>query len=141
MNKALSDDPQNASLYFAKGTLHDKLNDIDEAVKAYSKAIEIDPKFFDAYYNLGAVYFNNGVKLVEQANKVPARDVEKYDALMADAGKEFKKALPYMEKAYEVNPSSKEVIEALKNIYFRFRNEGDEMNKKFQEYNQKLKNM
>ncbi len=141
MDKALVDDPNNATLYFAKGTVHDKLNDSEEAVKAYAKAIEIDPKFFDAHYNLGAVYFNNGVKMVEEANKIPAREVEKYDAAMAKANEEFKKALPYMEQAYGVNPNSKDVVEALKNIYFRFRGESDDMANKFKEYNEKLKNM
>lgn len=141
MEKALNDDPNNASLYFAKGTLHDKLNDVEEATKSYIKAIEIDPKFFDAYYNLGALYFNNGVKFVEEANKVPAREVDKYDALMAKANVEFRKSLPYMEKALEINSNSKEVLEALKNIYFRFRSESDEMNKKYQETNEKLKGL
>ena len=60
---------------------------------------------------------------------------------MAKSNVEFKKALPYIEKAYNINNNSKESIEALKNIYFRFRSESDEMNKKFQEYNEKLKNM
>lgn len=141
MDKALVDDPNNASLYFAKGTVHDRLNDSEEAVKSYKKAIEIDPKFFDAYYNLGAVYYNNGVKLIEEANKVPAKEVEKYDALMARANDEFKKSLPYMEKAYEVNNNSKEAVEALKNIYFRFRSENEDMNNKFKEYNEKFKSM
>ena len=128
-------------MYFAKGTVYDKLSDSEEAAKSYLKAIEIDANFFDAYYNLGAVYFNNGVKLVDEANKVPAKDYEKYESIMAKSNVEFKKALPYMEKAYNINNNSKESIEALKNIYFRFRSESDEMNKKFQEYNEKLKNM
>lgn len=141
IDKALSEEPNNATLHFAKGTVYDRLKESEEAAKSYLKAIEIDQKFFDAYYNLGAVYFNNGVKLVEASNKVPAKDVDKYDALMAKANVEFKKALPYMEKALEINNASRDALEALKNIYFRFRSESDEMNKKFQEYNEKLKNM
>lgn len=141
IDKALIEEPNNATLYFAKGTVYDKLSDSEEAAKSYLKAIEIDANFFDAYYNLGAVYFNNGVKLVDEANKVPAKDYEKYESIMAKSNVEFKKALPYIEKAYNINNNSKESIEALKNIYFRFRSESDEMNKKFQEYNEKLKNM
>lgn len=125
IDKALVEEPNNATLHFAKGTVYDKLKDSEEASKSYAKAIEIDPNFFDAYYNLGAVYFNNGVKFVEEANKVPAKEYEKYEAIMAKANAEFKKALPYMEKAYELNNNSKESVEALKNIYFRFRSERD----------------
>lgn len=141
IDKALVAESSNASLYFAKGTVHDRLNDFEEAGKAYMKAIEIDPKFFDAYYNLGALFFNNGVKLVEAANKVPAREIDKYDELMLKAGAEFKKALPYMEKADELIPNNKDVLEALKNIYFRFRTENEEMNKKFQDTDEKIKNL
>lgn len=141
IDKALLQEPRNATLHFAKGTVYDKLSDPDNAAKAYSSAVEIDPNFFDAYYNLGAVYFNRGVKYVEEANKIPAKETDKYDAMMIKASDEYKKAIPYMEKAHSINPNSKDVIEALKNIYFRFRNENEEMDKKFKEYNEKFKNL
>ncbi len=141
IDKAIESEPNNATLYFAKGTLFDRLGDFDNSFAAYQKAVELDPKFFDAYYNIGALFFNKGVKYLEEANKVPAKELDKYDALMEKANQEFKKALPHMERAYEVNPNSREVIEALKNIYFRFRKENSEYDTKFQEFNQKLKEM
>ena len=141
IDKALVQEPRNATLHFAKGTVYDKLGDPENAAKAYSSAVEIDPNFFDAYYNLGAVYFNRGVKTVEEANKIPAKETDKYDAMMLKASDEYKKAIPYMEKAHSINPNSKDVVEALKNIYFRFRNENDEMGKKYKEYDEKFKNM
>ncbi len=36
-----------------KGFAHDKLNEHDEAIKAYDKAIEINPQDSDAWYNKG----------------------------------------------------------------------------------------
>jgi hypothetical protein len=97
--------------------------------------------YFDAYYNIGALYYNRAVKYIEEANKVPAKEVQKYDDLMAKAAVEFKNALPYMEKADQVKPNDKNALESLKNIYFRFRTESEEMNKKYLEYNEKLKNL
>lgn len=141
IDKAIETEPNNATLYFAKGTLYDRLGDVENALATYIKATELDPKFFDAYYNIGALYFNQGVKINEEANKVPARELDKYDALMAKANLEFKKAIPYMEKAFEVNPKSREALEALKNLYFRFRNESEEYNRKFEECKEKLSNM
>lgn len=138
IDKALADAPDNVSLLFAKGTLYDKLEKYDEAVAVYTKATEIKPDFFDAYYNIGAVYYNKGVKLVEQANKVPASKVKEYEELVNQATAEFKKSLPYMEKAAEVNPQSKEAIEAVSNLYFRFRNESAEMQEKYNHYKAKL---
>jgi len=141
INKAISQEPNNSSLYFAKGTLYDRLGNEDLADSAYSKAIEIDSNYFDAYYNLGVLYFNIGVKYLEEANKVPANETEKYDEIMENAGKEFKKAMPYMEKAREIKPDSKEVLEALKSIYFRFRNESEELMNKYNEVNEKIKSL
>ncbi|HBI80911.1 MAG TPA: hypothetical protein DDY04_02950 [Bacteroidales bacterium] len=141
IDKAIETEPNNSSLHFAKGTLYDRLGDWENAVTSYKKSIEIDPNFFDAYYNIGALYFNKGVKYIEEASKVPARELEKYDALMEKANAEFKNSLPYMEQAYKVNPNSKETVEALKNIYFRFRNESQELNDKYMEFNEKSKQM
>ncbi|MDI3527262.1 MAG: hypothetical protein PWR03_1445 [Tenuifilum sp.] len=141
IDKAIENEPNNTSLHFAKGTLYDRLEDFDNAVACYKKAIELDPNYFDAYYNIGALYFNRGVKYIEEANKVPAKELEKYDALMDKANAEFKKAIPYMEGAYKANPQSKEALEALKNIYFRFRNENPEMKTKYEECVNKLKEL
>ena len=141
IDKAIQDDPSNASLHFAKGAIYDKLTDFDNAVVNYQKAIEADPNFFDPYFNIAALYYNKGVKFLEEANKVPAKELEKYDSLIAAANIEFRKALPFIEKANSIRPEDKSTVETLKNIYFRYRNESDEMNKKFQEYNEKLQNM
>ena len=105
-------------------------------MSSYIKAIELNPEFFDAQYNLAALYFNQGVKMLEEANQVPAREVEKYDEIMAKANAEFKKSIKPMEKAYELNPSSVEVVETLRNLYFRFRNENEAYQKKYEEMNE-----
>jgi tetratricopeptide (TPR) repeat protein len=131
LNAAKEKEPTNASLLFAEGTLHDKLENFDLAVVAYTKAIELDPNFFDAYYNLGALHYNKGVKYQEEANKLPAREFEKYDALMLKASTEFKNSIPFMEKATELNPNEKLTIETLKNLYFRFRTESKEYMDKY----------
>jgi tetratricopeptide (TPR) repeat protein len=141
IDKAIQDDPKNASLHFAKGTLYDKLNDFDKAVETYKKAIECDPNFFDPYFNTGALFYNKAVKYLEEANLVPAKEMEKYDALIAKANVEFKNSLPYIEKAHELRPDDKFTVETLKNIYFRYRNENEEMKKKYDEINEKLQNM
>ena len=34
---------------------------------------------------------------------------------------EFKKAIPYMEKAHEINPTDKFTLESLKTLYYRLK--------------------
>lgn len=118
---AIAQDPKNSSYYFVQGTLYDKLQKIDEAAASYQKAIELKNDYFDAYYNLGALYYNKGVKQVDVANAIPSNQPEKYEQEKNKADIEFKKALPYMEKAHEINPTDKFTMESLKTLYYRLK--------------------
>jgi len=121
LDLAIAQDPKNSSYYFAKGTLYDKLLKTDEATNCYLKAIEFKDDYFDAYYNLGALYYNKGVKQVDVANAVPSNQPEKYEEEKNKADIEFKKAIPYMEKAHEINPTDKFTMESLKTLYYRLK--------------------
>jgi len=118
---AISQDPKNASYYFAKGTLYDKLHKPDDAVVCYLKAIEFKEDYFDAYYNMGALYYNKGVIQVDVANLVPSNQPDKYEEEKNKADIEFKKAIPYMEKAHDLNPTDKFTMESLKTLYYRLK--------------------
>ena len=91
---AIAQDPKNASYFFAQGTLYDKLQKPEEASTSYLKAIEYKEDYFDAYYNLGALYYNKGVKQVDVANLVPSSQPDKYEEEKNKADIEFKKAIP-----------------------------------------------
>ena len=136
LNIAMASDPKNPTYFFVQGTLYDKLNKPDDAIKSYLKAIELKEDYFDAYYNLGAVYYNKGVKQVDVALKVPSNQSEKYDEELAKADVEFKKALPYMEKAHTINPKDKFALESLKTLYYRAKTMD-----KYNEVLEKLKNL
>jgi tetratricopeptide (TPR) repeat protein len=118
---AIAQDPKNASYFFAQGTLYDKLQKPEEAANSYLKAIEFKEDYFDAYYNLGALYYNKGVKQVDVANLVPSNQPDKYEEEKNKADIEFKKAIPYMEKAHEINPTDKFTLESLKTLYYRLK--------------------
>jgi len=133
---AIEQDPNNASFYFAKGALNDKLGNTANAVAAYEKALEIKDDYFDAYYNLGAIYYNLGVKQLDIANAVPTNQAAKYEEEKSKADDEFKKAIPYMEKASEVNPEDTYSLESLKQLYYRLK-----MMDKFDEINKKLEDL
>lgn len=121
LDLAIAQDPKNSSYYFAKGTLYDKLKKTDDATNCYLKAIEFKDDYFDAYYNLGALYYNQGVKQIDVANAVPSNQPDKYEAEKNKADLEFKKAIPYMEKAHEINPKDKFTMESLKTLYYRLK--------------------
>ncbi len=124
----------NPSIYFAQGTLYEKLGDKEKAMESYNKALGVDPNYFNAYFNIGALYYNNAVELYEEANKI--EDLKAYNAAKAKADEELKKAIPPMEKAYEINPTERAALETLQTIYYRL-----QMLDKYEEVKKKLSEM
>ena len=121
LNLAIEQDPNNSSYYFAQGSLLDGMGKQEEAIKSYEKSIELNKEGYDANYNLGALYYNNGVKQIEEANKVPANDNARYEAELAKSDIWFAKALPYMERCQEIKPGDTYSLESLKNLYYRLK--------------------
>jgi tetratricopeptide (TPR) repeat protein len=93
-----------------------------KAIETYKKTMEVDPEFFNAYYNLGALYYNKGVQQIEVAKDVPANENARYEAELKKADQWFELALPYMEKCHSLQPDDKMVLESLKNLYYRLKN-------------------
>lgn len=118
---AIEQDPTNVTYYFAQGSLLETLGKEAKAIEAYEKAIEVDADFFNAHYNLGALYYNKGVKQTEIAYEVDASDNAKYNEELKKADVWFEKALPYMEKCNELQPNEDSTLESLKNLYYRMK--------------------
>jgi len=151
LNVAVKAEPTNANLFLVRGNMYDNLanpkdkdgKDLDKpkdyqdlfkkAEEDYKKAIELKPDYFDALYNLGALYNNNGVHIAKLADKIT--DNAKYQAENAKATEEFNKAVPVLEKAHEINPKDKNTMYALKQIYMR-----TQQMDKLKAINEKLKN-
>jgi tetratricopeptide (TPR) repeat protein len=121
LDMAISQDPQNATFHFAKGTLHETLDEEEKAIDAYQNAIDLNSDYFDANYNLGALYYNKGVQQIQVANDIPTSENERYEAELAKADQWFEKALPYMEKCLELKPDDNMTMESLKNLYYRLK--------------------
>jgi len=119
MEEAIKLDPQNATLYFAMGAAFDKKGDAERAIENYQKSIDLKPEYFDANYNLGAVYYNQAAEKTKEASSLDLNDQANYDRLKGESDELFKKALPYFEKALALNGEDRNNLIALKEIYAR----------------------
>jgi tetratricopeptide (TPR) repeat protein len=118
--KAFTNDPTNASLAFNLGVLYDKTQDLEKTKEYYEKAISLKPEYGDAYFNLGVMYFNAGVAKNKEMNAVDDakdKDGKIYTGLKAERDELFKKALPNLEKAYEIDPKNADYKSNLKKVY------------------------
>lgn len=150
---AIQGEPDNASLHFAHGFVNDRMaakeieanpsggenydKYIAAAEESYGKSVELDGSNFDAVYNLGALYFNQAVKMQEAANLID--DTKKYEAAKAEADKVFEKSLPILEKAYGINPDDKGVLISLKQLYYRKMVEDESYKTKYDEIMARIK--
>lgn len=116
---AIKLDPNNAELYFALGTAYDQMDNFDKSKEAYESAIQKNPKYYDAYYNLGALYYNLAIQFNRQMNELPDNDLKGYKQLEGERNALYNQALPYLEKAYQLNPEHADNKAALKEIYAR----------------------
>ncbi len=146
LNIAIKKDTTNPTIYFAVGAQYNKIlndttksekvknNAFEKAEKSYKKALSIKPDYYDANYNLGALFVNKAALILEKANKLPLGD-SKYDTEKAKADNYLNNSLPYLEKALEIKPDDINTLYSLKEIYAR-KKQYDKLkiiNKKIQE--------
>lgn len=113
---AIEKDPDNPVLYFALAANYDQMAQdtlypaekrefaFQEAISAYKKALEIDPDYFDAMFNLGALHFNKGLRLFEEAEERlrATHDFAQYEEDEKEIRRIWLDAEPYLQQALEM---------------------------------------
>jgi tetratricopeptide (TPR) repeat protein len=132
LEKAIALDPNNSSLHFALGSALDQSGDKTKAAVSYQRSIDIKPDYFDGWYNLGAMYFNEAAELMNEANNIPISKQKEYVAAIALAKEAFQKAQPYLEKAHELDPKDSNTMVSLQQLYaqLKLNDKSMEMKKK-----------
>ena len=104
--------------YFYRAVAHQALGNLDEAMLDYSKAIQINPKMTDAYYNKAYITLSRKdidtpdvQKAVADLEKALELDPKFIDALYAMAAAQKKlgdyhKALEYIELLLQIEPQA-----------------------------------
>jgi tetratricopeptide (TPR) repeat protein len=116
LEEAIRLNPTEPTLYYNVGVMNMDQKNIDEAIKNFEKAIELKPDYADAYNNIGAAIIEKAAPIIDEMNKSLA-DFKKYDKLQVQQFDIYRKALPYYEKAYELNPKSINIIQTLMGLY------------------------
>ena len=129
LENAIESDPTNKILHFNVGVTYDNIsnnyhkenkhemafNYMNKAINGYKKAIELDNEYVDAYYNLGALYYNQSITAKSVAGEFSG---EKYDSEMKKADDMLRKAIPLLERVLSLSPTDKSTLSVLKSLYF-----------------------
>ena len=116
---AINNEPENALLPFFLGILYEEDGDSEKAMEWYEKATVVDPTYFDAFFNMGALLYNKGTVLVKEKNMLgySSADQKKAKAMEPKIKEAFSNALPIWEKMYELNAKDSSVLERLVYMY------------------------
>lgn len=118
INKSLELKNDWAIPYFYRGAVYDAMEKYDEAMLDYTKALSIDDKMTDAYYNRAKIILSrkdienpNIQNVINDLEKALELDNKFVDALFAMAAAykklgDYHKALSYLEKLLEIEPDA-----------------------------------
>ena len=136
IDKMLTEKPDNADLWFARGQVFFKLKNFDECINSFLKINELKPNDYDTNFYLGYFYMAKG----DEANRAfnsrldSINSQEEYQAGLKEVNAAYMKSLPWLEKAMELKPESVDCADYLKVLCFRLRNEDGIMDK-YNKYN------
>ena len=117
--EALEKNPNDADLVFNLGVLSANAKNRVDAEKYYKRVIEIDPKYTNGYINFAALKLEDEKVIIDEMNKLgtSSKDMKRYEVLKAQREDLFKSTIPYLQKAYELEPTNIDVAKTLLNVY------------------------
>lgn len=123
LEAAISNDPTNALYYYFLGYLYDQKEDSDNSIEQYQKALELDPEYYEANYNLAVVYYNKAREIISELNNLSLDEYRKKESEYVErASVHFTESLPYFEKAAEIRPDEDiQLLETLEGVYLQLK--------------------
>lgn len=129
LNQAINREPNVAQYHHIKGNLLEDAKEYDAALVEFDKALELDPKLADAAAGKGRVYYNQAVKMNEEAAYI--NDNKQYKQALEEMNAMFKRSLPFFEQAHELEPNNTDYMRTLKTLYYRFQESDPAMKAKY----------
>ena len=112
-------DSENPELQYNLGVIAAEANDVENAKKYYTRAIELNPKYVNAYINLAALILGQEESIIDEMNNLgtSAADDRRYDELRLERKELYFEAIPYLEQAIDIDSNNFQAARTLSNIY------------------------
>ena len=111
--------------YLVLGSVYNQIYDSDrdnqkeffnETKSAFEQVLSLDENNLSAHYNVGILYYNEAVNIIK--NLPYDTDIITLELIQDECVELFRQSLPYMQRAYELDPKRKETVLGLAGIYF-----------------------
>ena len=115
IENALQGDPNNATLHDIKGFTVELMNDdVDAALPFYRKAVEVDPTYANAHFDVGRCLYLKAQKIIDSNPNATTKE------LVPKIKPIYDEAIPFLKKAIELNPENSKAQSVLDDIYYKF---------------------
>ncbi len=118
LNAVVANDPENPELWNVKGQLLEAQGDIAGAISCFEKALNLNPNFALALGNMGRMYFNQAVEKNNELSEKITNTADFNAAKEAEVLPLYRQALPFYEKAHQIDANEREYMVALRSIYY-----------------------
>lgn len=132
---SLKEDPTNYDLWFGRGRVYNAMKQYDECIKSFEKCVELRPEEFEPNFYTAYFIIEKANAEVEKLNSTPNMSYQLYEEENAKINLIFAEAIPWLEKAYAINPTDGATIEYLNMLCFRLR-DLDGMMDKYNKYHE-----
>ena len=132
---SLKEDPTNYDLWFGRGRVYNAMKQYDECIKSFEKCVELRPDEFEPNFYTAYFIIEKANAEVEKLNSTPNMSYQLYEEENAKINLIFAEAIPWLEKAYAINPTDGATIEYLNMLCFRLR-DLDGMMDKYNKYHE-----
>ncbi|WP_445734520.1 tetratricopeptide repeat protein [Mariniflexile sp.] len=119
LEQATQMEPNNPELQYNLGVIASESKQPEEAQAYYEKTIELDPNYVNAYINLSALILAKEEAMIKEMNGLGTskKDDLRYNELRDQRQELYKKAVPYLTKALELDSKNISAATTLMNIY------------------------
>ena len=131
LDQAIAREPNVAQYHLIKGNLNENQKNYEAALDDFDRALAIDPTMADAEAGKGRVYYNQAVKMNEDAALIA--DAKEYKKALEEMNAMFRQSMPFFEKAHELAPDNRDYMITLRGLYYRF-----DMTDKYNAINEEL---
>lgn len=113
IDQAIGIEPNDAELQNLKGLVVEQQSGLEQALPFFERCVELDDRNAQGLFNLGRYYYNKAAQVVDNNQKLSVK------ALAKKVNPIYRQALPYLEKAYEIDPENEDARNALRTIYYK----------------------
>ena len=112
IDEAMEANPDDDELLNLKGLVVESKENIYDAFPYYQRCIELNDSNAGGLFNVGRYFYNKAMETRMNSNL--------YGKKLADlVNPMYREALPYLEKSYAINPKNQDLINALRDIYYK----------------------